>query len=215
MKAEKKVILAIDDIVPILKSTKKMLESSFDVRLAKSIETASRILKTNRVDLILLDIAMPEMSGFEYMKQLRQTPQYRDIPVIIVTSYATTEFVSQAISSGTKDFIAKPVSRDILIKKIHAALGKKSPETLPGEIMEQILENLKKTCKKGMEAKAGALIETIRRQHFSPAVGAHIAEICDLIALGNYKTALEKIKAQEKMIYGNGAAKKTVTRSLR
>jgi PleD family two-component response regulator len=201
MNAGKKVILAIDDIVPILKSIKKTLESSFEVCLAKSVETASRILKTNRVDLILLDIAMPEMSGFEYMQQLRQTPQYRNIPVIIITAHATVELVAQAMSSGAKDFIAKPISRNILMKKVHAALEERPSQTVSREIMEQIFEDLKKICRKGMESKADALIKEIRNQHFSPAAGAHVAEICDLIALGNYKTALEKIKVQEKNLW--------------
>ncbi|MDR1176169.1 MAG: response regulator [Treponema sp.] len=119
----RKAILAVDDIIPSLKAMGKMLENDFDVYLAKSAEMASRILKINRVDLILLDIEMPEVSGFEYMEQLRQTPDYRDIPVIFVSSYATEKFFTRAISCGAKDFVVKPVSRDILIEKINAALA--------------------------------------------------------------------------------------------
>jgi PleD family two-component response regulator len=195
METKRRVVLVIDDIIPSLKSTEKILENTFDVRLAKSIETASRILKTNSVDLILLDIEMPEMSGLEYMKQLREIPQYRDIPIIFVTSHSTREFFTQAMSSGARDFIVKPVSQNILIEKIYAALGGKPSETVSRETMEQILTVLKKTCKKGMEAKAGAMIKEIRHKHFNPATDARVAEICDLITQGNYKTAMEKIKA--------------------
>jgi putative two-component system response regulator len=122
MEPEKKVILVIDDIIPSLKTTGKLLEDTFDVCLAKSIGAASQVLKATNVSLILLDIAMPEMSGLEYMKHLQQIPRYRNIPVIFVTSHATEEIFVMAMGSGAKDFIVKPVSRDILIEKIDAAL---------------------------------------------------------------------------------------------
>jgi CheY-like chemotaxis protein len=194
METRRKVILAVDDIIPSLKATGKILESTFDVCLAKSAKMASRILKTNKVDLILLDIEMPEISGFEYMEQLRQTPQYRDIPVIFVSSHATKEFFTQAISSGAKDFIVKPVSSNILIEKIRMALGEQPPKTVSREFIEQMIADLKKVCKKGMETKAGTLIKEIRNKHLNSAADACIAEICDLIIQANYKTAIEKIK---------------------
>jgi PleD family two-component response regulator len=136
MEATRKAILVIDDIIPSLKVTGKIVENDFNVYLAKSAKITSRILKTNRVDLILLDIEMPEVSGFEYMEQLRQTPQYRDIPVIFVSSHATEEFFIRAINSGAKDFIVKPVSRDIFIGKIQASLGEGPPETVSMEIKD-------------------------------------------------------------------------------
>jgi CheY-like chemotaxis protein len=195
MESARKAILAVDDIIPSLKATGKILENVFDVYLAKSAKMASRALKANRVDLILLDIEMPEVSGFEYMEQLQQTPQYRDIPVIFVSSHATREFFTQAINSGAKDFIVKPVSPDVLIGKIRAVLGGPPSETVSMEIMKQMLADLKKTCKKGMEKKAGALIKELRDKQFNPAVDACIGKICGLIARAEYETAAEMIKA--------------------
>jgi putative two-component system response regulator len=193
MENTRKVILAVDDIIPSLNVIRKVLEDTFEVCLAKSIDMASMILKTNKVDLILLDIEMPEMSGFEYLKCLRQTPQYRDIPVIFVTSHATKEFIVQAMSSGAKDFIVKPVNPDTLTEKIHAALG--APEKIVSrEIIEQMLADLKKACKKDMGAKASALIKDIRHKHFNTIADAYIAEICELVSRFNYKTAIEKMK---------------------
>jgi CheY-like chemotaxis protein len=210
MESSRKAILAVDDIIPSLKATGKILEGVFDVYLAKSAKMASRVLKVNRVDLILLDIEMPEVSGFAYMEQLQQTPQYRDIPVIFVSSHATRDFFTQAINSGAKDFIVKPVSPDVLIGKIHAALGEQPEETVSMEIMKQMLVDLKKSCKKGMEKKAGALIKEIQDKHLDPALDACIAEICSHIALADYKTAIEMIKALLKNGFfenytGNGA----------
>ncbi|MDR1931882.1 MAG: response regulator [Spirochaetales bacterium] len=193
MKNARKVILAVDDIIPSLNVIRKVLEDTFDVCLAKSIDMASMILKSNKVDLILLDIEMPEMSGFEYLKHLRQTPQYRDIPVIFVTSHATKEFIVQAMNSGAKDFIVKPVNPDTLTEKIYAALG--APEkTVSRELIEQMLADLKKACKKDMGAKASALIKDIRHKHFNTIADTYIAEICELVSQFNYKTAIEKMR---------------------
>jgi PleD family two-component response regulator len=130
---KRKLILAIDDIIPSLNMTKQILADDFDVCLAKSIKMASTILKTNQVNLILLDIEMPEMSGFEYLEQLRKTPQYRDIPVVFITFHATKEFLVQAMNSGAKDFIVKPVSSGILKEKIHAILDEAEPQETGSE----------------------------------------------------------------------------------
>jgi putative two-component system response regulator len=193
LEPKRKAILTVDDIIPSLKVIGKILEDNFDVYLAKSIDTASRILKANKVDLILLDIEMPEMSGFDYMKQLRETPQYRDIPVIFVTSHATKEFIAQAMNSGAKDFIVKPVAPNILIEKINTILGEEPSQQVSREEMEQMLGELKKVCKKGMESKAGSVIKEIRYKHFNPITDAYIGEICDLIIHFDYKTAARKI----------------------
>lgn len=131
MDYKKKVILVIDDIIPSLNVIRKILEDEFDVCLAKSIEMASIMLKTNKVDLILLDIEMPEMSGFDYLKQLRQMPQYSDVPVIFVTSYATRNFLIQAMSSGAKDFIVKPVFPEVLKEKVHGILDEEPAKKIP------------------------------------------------------------------------------------
>jgi PleD family two-component response regulator len=120
---ERKVVLAIDDIIPSLEVIKKALEDEFDVCLAKSTDMASVILKTNKVDLLLLDIAMPDMSGFEYLKYFRQFPQYRDIPVIFVTSHAQKNTLEKAMNAGVQDFIVKPILPEILAEKVRAILG--------------------------------------------------------------------------------------------
>jgi CheY-like chemotaxis protein len=119
----RKTVLAVDDIMPSLEIIKKALEDEFDVCLAKSTDMASVILTTNKVDLILLDIAMPEMSGFEFLKSLRRFPQYRAIPVIFVTSHAQKNTLTRAMVAGVRDFIVKPFSPVLLAEKVRAVFG--------------------------------------------------------------------------------------------
>jgi PleD family two-component response regulator len=116
---KRKTILAIDDILPNLSIIKNILGDAFEIYLAKSVNTASHILENNKVDLILLDIEMPEMSGFDYLKQLQKSPQYRGIPVIFVTSHATKNFFIDAMKAGAKDFVVKPISTPVLMEKIN------------------------------------------------------------------------------------------------
>jgi CheY-like chemotaxis protein len=118
----KKIILAVDDMSMNLRTIKVTLEKIFDIRLAKSGELALSILKTTRVDLMLLDIEMPKMSGFEVLETIRNIPDLKDIPVIFVTSHVTTELITRALKSGAKDYIMKPFDPDILLRKVYAAL---------------------------------------------------------------------------------------------
>ncbi len=118
----KKVILAIDDVSMNLAIIKNLLSKNFDVRVAKSGELALFILGTVKVDLILLDIEMPGMSGFDFIEIMRQIPEIKDTPIIFVTSHATLEVIGKATSVGAIDYVVKPINVHVLQKKVFAAL---------------------------------------------------------------------------------------------
>jgi response regulator RpfG family c-di-GMP phosphodiesterase len=127
----KKTILAVDDIVPSLVAIRNILEGKYNVSLAKTIDDALNILCNVPIDLVLLDIAMPEMSGFEFLQLLnRNYTALMKIPVIFVTSHATKEFIFKAYRSGAKDFVVKPVDGTILIDKIEAVFSGKNKQSL-------------------------------------------------------------------------------------
>jgi putative two-component system response regulator len=126
---ERKTVLAIDDIIPCLTMTKQILENHYNVYLAKCIDSAMVILKIAKIDLILLDIDMPGMSGLEFIQFLQDTSKYCDIPVIFMSSYATKDMFMKAIDAGAKDFLVKPVLPENLFEKIEAAF-KKPDETI-------------------------------------------------------------------------------------
>lgn len=119
---KKKIILTIDDVSMNLAIIKNVLSKYFDVRLAKSGELALFILGSVKVDLILLDIEMPGMSGFEFLNIIREIPDVRDTPIIFVTSHATASTISKASQAGAKDYIVKPINVSILKEKVFKAL---------------------------------------------------------------------------------------------
>jgi putative two-component system response regulator len=118
----KKTILAVDDMPLNLTAVRTILRDDFDIRLAKSPVAALTILNTVKTDLILADIEMPEMSGFEFVDRLRNNaehPELRDIPVIFVTSHETPDIIGQMVSRNA-GYVVKPIVPRILLEKIGA-----------------------------------------------------------------------------------------------
>ncbi len=125
--SNRKIILVVDDSVPDLQLGRSLLRDEFDVRMAMSGQTALDALDTLRPHLILLDIEMPGMSGFEVMAEINKRPKLEGIPVIFVTSHATKELVTKAFRHGVVDYLVKPFRADLLHSKIRIALKKPLP----------------------------------------------------------------------------------------
>jgi CheY-like chemotaxis protein len=119
-----KVILAIDDNPAILAVIRSILKDQYDVLISKSAPIAMNILKTEKADLILLDIEMPGMSGFEFLHEIRKNPKCMKIPVLIVSSHTGDEFRKHAESSGAEGLVPKPIDAELLLQRISDALAK-------------------------------------------------------------------------------------------
>ncbi|MDR2588791.1 MAG: response regulator [Spirochaetales bacterium] len=126
-----KQILIVDDNISILKQISAYLTGDYEVSLAKSGLLALQICMKERPDLILLDIEMPEMNGFETIRRLKQNPYFNRIPVIFLTANQDVETEVRGLQSGARDFITKPVEKSILIHRIelHLRLSSYQAET--------------------------------------------------------------------------------------
>ena len=118
----KKIVLAIDDNVPQLKEFQFFLTPKYDLRVVKSASEAMSFLNKNKSDIILLDIEMPNISGFEFLKDIRKIPSYIDVPIIIVSSNTGKEFFTEARNSSAVDVLTKPVSSETLVAAIEKHL---------------------------------------------------------------------------------------------
>jgi two-component system alkaline phosphatase synthesis response regulator PhoP len=83
---------------------------------------ALKIIRNNPPDLILLDIMMPQMSGFEVCRRIKNDPKTADIPVIMVTALNETGDIEKAVDSGADDFLSKPVNKWELITRVKTML---------------------------------------------------------------------------------------------
>jgi DNA-binding NtrC family response regulator len=115
-------ILAVDDEKDMTRLLKRTLESEIDctVSMAFSGEMALNILENDVWDLVICDIRMPGMDGFELLDQIRK--RLPDLTVVMLTAFGNIDSVVTAIKSGAYDFIAKPFEQDELIFKIGKAL---------------------------------------------------------------------------------------------
>jgi len=114
-------IMVVDDS-RIMRNTVKGvfsgMESACNFVEAKDGEEALSSLDTQKIDLILLDWNMPRLSGIDFLKQVRAMDQYRDLPIIMVTSEASKINVIEALKNGATDYITKPIKLDLFKQKL-------------------------------------------------------------------------------------------------
>ena len=120
----RKVILAIDDDKMQLELFKRMLDFKFDIRTVESASSALRYLNTDQqADVILLDISMPNITGFDFLYDIRTIPSYSDVPVIIISGQSGKAFHEEARKSSAFDVLSKPVNPETVIRAIEKALA--------------------------------------------------------------------------------------------
>lgn len=115
-----KHILVADDVSTNLKCFGMILRSQYQVTLLKSGEEAVEYLRSQLPDLILLDIRMQGMNGYEVMEYLKKNPVTAQIPVIFITADSAQERKDKAIAMGAVDFIGKPFEPQLLLDRIDA-----------------------------------------------------------------------------------------------
>jgi response regulator RpfG family c-di-GMP phosphodiesterase len=202
-KKAKKVILAIDDIPVSLSTIRSILKDAYDVRLSKTVKLAIQILNVVRVDLILLDIEMPNVSGFDFLRYLRSIPDKKDIPVIFVTSHKNADLINEAVKIGANGYILKPISPHVLTSKINSVLEeRKAPsvefdedEVLRLEIRAQhinsiinLLLHLKDACKSGKSGEILSLLQVLRQQNFGIDLNKDVDTLYQLALTFEYET---------------------------
>lgn len=122
-----KKILIVDDEEELREILKKKLEQNqYEVAAASTGEEAIRICRAQKVDLVLLDIAMPQMDGYQTCEKLKQDKTTRDIPVLFLTAkeldpQSLTQRYSQLDACG---YLPKPSTFSELLKKIEEVIGK-------------------------------------------------------------------------------------------
>ncbi|MEN8178358.1 MAG: fused response regulator/phosphatase [Pseudomonadota bacterium] len=135
------LILAVDDIPENLDVIKGALGNEYNLRIAINGESALRAIAEKRPDLILLDIMMPGMDGYEVMRRLRLATDTSDIPVLFVTAMGTETAEIRGLSLGAVDYITKPIVPEVLRARVatHLALlnTRRELETKQRQLQEE------------------------------------------------------------------------------
>ncbi|QQO11076.1 response regulator [Breznakiella homolactica] len=116
-----KTILVVDDsriMRNIVKNTFSAMRIPCQYVEAANGREALKQLESQKIHLVLLDWNMPELSGLEFLKKVRSMDEYKDMPIIMVTSEAARYNVIEALKNGATDYIIKPVNEKIFTEKL-------------------------------------------------------------------------------------------------
>jgi putative two-component system response regulator len=152
MEVEKELILMVDDNPSNLQIGKNVLSEKYAVATAPSAEKMFSLMENNNPGIILLDIDMPEMNGYEAIKILKSKPETRDIPVIFLTGRTESDDELEGLTLGAVDYIMKPIQPLLLLKRVEIhhliASQRKTVEKQAAE-----LKNFNDNLQKMVEAK--------------------------------------------------------------
>ncbi|WP_346797902.1 response regulator [Halomonas sp. Bachu 37] len=121
-------VLVVDDEPNIVLSLEFLMEQAgFEVTTAADGEQALVSVKETPPDLLLLDISLPGISGFDVLEQLRGDPETARLPIIMLTAHGREVEREKGMALGADDYITKPFSTQALVSKVQALLGESSP----------------------------------------------------------------------------------------
>jgi CheY-like chemotaxis protein len=143
---DKKLILLVDDAPANLQVAREILKDAYRTRVATSGAKALELVKAQPPpDLILLDVMMPEMDGYEVCTQLKADVVTRDIPVIFLTAMTDVKDETRGFEVGAVDYIHKPFSPPVVLARVQTHLNlRETREQLAREkrLVDQLLENM-------------------------------------------------------------------------
>lgn len=122
---QRKKIMLVDDSSTALLMEKAILgKRDFELVTARDGEEAVALSVAEHPDLILMDVTMPKMNGFEACRRIRSDPATREIPIIMVTTRGEMDNVETGYASGCSDYVTKPINGLELLSKLEDLLGR-------------------------------------------------------------------------------------------
>ncbi|MBQ5332269.1 MAG: diguanylate cyclase [Oscillospiraceae bacterium] len=168
-----KNILIVDDNKINLASARKVLSGEYKVIPVMRGEQALTYLENGECDIILLDINMPEMDGFEVLDRIKQMERCKHIPVIFLTADNDSETETRCFKEGAVDFIAKPFVTEVMLSRISRVL---ELEELRRSLADRLEQKTKEVSDIKSKSRQDALTGLWNRAHTEETVNAMISE---------------------------------------
>jgi putative two-component system response regulator len=175
VKKNRKKIVLVDDSLTNLKIGSRILIDEYDVFTAPSGEKLFQILKKFTPDLILLDIDMPVMNGYEVIRLLKKDERSRGIPVIFLSSNCGPDYESEGLALGAADYMVKPYSPRLLLKRVETHIRLGSQQQLIADYGEKLRQMEREKTKALAELQKNILktvIELVERR--DEVTGGHV-----------------------------------------
>jgi len=183
---DKPVVLVVDDQpqnIELLEA--HLVPQGYEIARAESGEEALRKLSGNQIDLMLLDVMMPGMDGFEVTRRIRQDDKNRLLPIILVTALRETEDRVKGIEAGCDDFLSKPVDKMELLARVRSLLKVKAYNDLMSNYRKELESEVARRTQelqRAFERIKAASLDTIYRlsmaaEYKDEDTGAHIRRV--------------------------------------
>jgi two-component system, cell cycle response regulator DivK len=118
-----KKILIVEDVDLNVELLEQLLEDDFELVIAKDGAQGLALAEQESPDLVLMDMSLPEMDGWEATRRLKANPALKNIPVIGLSAHAMSGDEEKARSAGCDDYLTKPIDEDLLFSKLAHFLG--------------------------------------------------------------------------------------------
>jgi len=211
----RKTILIVDDTPDNLSLLSGLLKELYKIKIATNGEKALSIaFSENPPDLILLDIMMPGMDGYEVCRRLKSNDTSKDIPIIFLTAMAQAEDEQKGLELGAVDYITKPISPPILITRVHTHIRlKEASDQLrnQADILEQKVQSrtaeLSKTNRAFARFVPGAFLDALGQPSILDVkLGDYIHEEMTIMFsdIRSYTSLTESMSPQDVFNFCNG-----------
>lgn len=194
-------ILIIDDDLTLLKTAEEILSEQYNVSVAKSGIQALNLLKRNIIpDLILLDIDMPQIDGYETLEEIRKINGCDSIPVIFLTGFSEMDYEIKGLKAGAVDYIIKPFVKEILLARVERHLESHKQQKRKSIILSDQAEEIKKKLTPTEWKVALAIAEGMENKEIAESLHYSYGYVKNLIARIFAKLNIEKRRELKKMI---------------
>lgn len=140
-------ILVVEDNPDTRRFLQVMLNREFEVLIAKDGLEGVELAKNHQPDLIVLDVVMPNLNGYDTCKKLKSTPETESIPVIFLSAKNTTADVTYGISMGADDYLPKPFDHKELLARIKSRLARSQTNPSPKVVVGKLeIDTLKRAA---------------------------------------------------------------------
>jgi putative two-component system response regulator len=171
----KPTILAVDDTPANIDVVKGVLARDYFVQAAVNGKMALKIIENKKPDLILLDILMPEMDGYEVCRRIKAEEATCDIPIIFLTAQSEVENETKGLAIGAADYITKPISPPIVLERIKTQLRLKEAQDILKRQKEILEEKVQERTRKITKLQDVAMIAMgALAEARDPETGNHI-----------------------------------------